>query len=137
VGGVGVGLGAVGGLAAGVLTAVGGGAVGGVAVGGAAIGILAMGSGAVGVWAQGAGAVGVFARDVSTWRRGGRVSPPGFEAVTWFFGQWPPDAMSLLVPVVTVVALPLLCAAAIGWVAWRAIRAQARAEEQTASSRAM
>ena len=126
VGGAALGLFAIGGLAIGLLTALGGTAIGTAAMGGAAIGVLAIGAGAAGIWAQGAGAAGTFVRSVNTaMRRGAGGSPGGFEPVTWFFGPWPPDATSLLKPVMVVVGAPLVVAALIGLVAWLAVRRQA------------
>jgi hypothetical protein len=122
-GGAAIGLSVMGGLAIGLLTALGGTAIGAMAVGGAAIGILACGAGAIGLWAQGAGATGVFVRNLSVaLRRGARGSPPGFEAVTWFFGAWPPDALSFLTPVTIVIGAPAVMGTLIALVAWRAVR---------------
>ena len=123
IGGVAIGLLSIGGMAIGLLAAAGGlGISGGLATGGAAIGTLANGGGAIGVVAQGGGAVGQWTRDG---RDFGRSAPAIFEQLSWFFGAWPPTAISTLRPVLVVFTLALVVAGIIGLIAWRRIRSAA------------
>ena len=119
IGGMAIGLFAIGGVAAGLFT-LGGGALGGIAAGGGAVGGLAAGGGAIGFGAQGGGAVGYFARGggafgVHTITMVGSSSPQAthfFDQFSWFFGTWPPNAISSLQPFVVTLA-GAVCAALV------------------------
>ena len=115
VGGVPIGLFALGGVSLGLLGATGGLAIGGFAAGGGAIGVVANGGGALGVLAQGGGALGLFTRDA----RG--IRPPGtdaFNALSWFFGSWPPSGSTMYQSMLLTFGMTVAVAALIGLVAW-------------------
>ena len=132
VGGMAIGVFAVGGLAVGLLSGLGGMATGTFANGGGAIGILAAGGGAAGIFAQGGGALGVHVRDGRT-----AIGPTGtgnspFDHLTWFFGTWPPDASSMINPLIVTAGLPVIAAAIIGLVALLRLRREPGAAEEPA-----
>lgn len=122
VGGLALGVFAVGGFAVGLVAAAGGGAVGGIAAGGGAAGILANGGGSVGVVAQGGGALGVYTRDGRSPRGGSSAEP--FASLDWFFGPWPPNAISSLQPMLVTGGMVLAAAAVIGLIALLRLRRQ-------------
>jgi hypothetical protein len=137
VGGVSVGLFALGGLAVGVITGLGGLAVAALASGGGAIGLLAMGGGAIGVFAQGGGALGLYTRGspgTPGAASGRNATEAAFQHVNWFFGPWPPDAATMLRPMIVIVGLTVLAAGVIGLIAWWAIRREGRARSLQARS---
>ena len=122
IGGGAVGLFAIGGTAIGLITAMGGLAIAAIAFGGAAIGVLACGAGAIGVYAQGSGSVGLFTRNAAQIRRQPPRSPTltdPFEPVAWFFGAWPPNAASFLIPILIITGLTLAAAGLIALIAWQ------------------
>jgi len=102
IGGQAIGVFAMGGMSIGLLTSVGGLSIGGFTFGGFGIGAFARGGGAAGFMADGGMAFGYYARGggpigVHTLGPTGPASVKAvdaFDAMSWFFGPWPPTLMS-------------------------------------------
>ncbi len=130
VGGLATGGFSMGGMSLGLFTSVGGMSFGGIAVGGWATGALACGGGAIGWMAQGGMAFGWFARAGGAFGKY-TMSPAGqdaaaqraFDAMSWFFGAWPPTVWSFGRTFAGTLAFTLALA---GLIALLAIRAYGR-----------
>jgi hypothetical protein len=130
VGGVAVGLFSMGGLSLGLLMAMGGLGLGGMSMGGLSLGGISTGGGAIGYVAQGGGAVGYYARGGSAigahtikMTPGATNSPEAqsvFDSLSWFFGAWPPNSVSMLQPVLVLGGTMIVLAGILAMIAFAA-----------------
>ena len=111
IGGVSVGVFSVGGAAVGLLSAFGGLAVSlGIANGGISIGAISAGGLAVGLLAQGGFAAGMFARGGLAI---GKAFPAGASHLRWLLGNFPPNRLDTLRPMLFTLLPALLCGVSI------------------------
>jgi len=138
-GGFSMGLISAGGMSMGLGVSVGGFALGGVAAGGAAMGGIAKGGGAAGYIADGGAAIGHIVRGggaygTHVWSPAGasQVARDTFTSAEWFFGSFPPTALSLFQGFIVTTAVVIGLAAILALFAWVVDRS-ARASDDALS----